>query len=92
MDVLQPCISWNKVNTYEFYRDRVFKLEDTSHNPEDWDLAYLRAEQWEDKIPIGVFYKSEEAPYRENFPVLRKGTLVNQSLRRDMEKLFREFM
>ncbi|MFA9435692.1 MAG: thiamine pyrophosphate-dependent enzyme, partial [Candidatus Bathyarchaeota archaeon] len=33
VDVLQPCISWNKVNTYEFYRDRVFKLEDTSHNP-----------------------------------------------------------
>lgn len=92
VDVLQPCISWNKVNTYEFYRDRVFKLEDTSHNPEDWDLAYLRAEQWEEKIPIGVFYKSEEAPYRENFPVLRKGTLVNQPLRRDMEKLFREFM
>jgi len=92
VDVLQPCISWNKVNTYEFYRDRVFKLEDTSHNPEDWDLAYLRAEQWDDKIPIGVFYKSEEAPYRENFPALKKGTLVSQPIRRDMEKLFREFM
>ena len=92
VDVLQPCISWNKVNTYEFYRDRVFKLEDTSHNPEDWDLAYLRAEQWEDKIPIGVFYKSEEAPYRESFPALKKGTLVNQPIRRDMEKLFKEYM
>lgn len=92
VDVLQPCISWNKVNTYEFYRDRVFKLEETGHNSTDWDLAYLRAEQWGDQIPIGVFYKSEEKPYRENFPALSKGTLVNQPLRRDMEKLFREFM
>jgi len=92
VDVLQPCISWNKVNTYEFYRDRVFKLEETGHNSEDWDLAYLRAEQWGDQIPIGVFYKSDEPPYRENFPALKKGMLVNQPLRRDMEKLFREFM
>jgi 2-oxoglutarate ferredoxin oxidoreductase subunit beta len=92
VDVLQPCISWNKVNTYEFYRDKVFKLEDTSHNPEDWDVAYLRAEQWEDKIPLGVFYKSEEAPYRESFPALKKSPLVDQPLRRDMEKLFKEFM
>jgi len=92
VDVLQPCISWNKVNTYEFYRNRVFKLEETGHNSEDWDLAYLRAEQWGDQIPIGVFYKSDEPPYRENFPALKKGKLVNQPLRRDMEKLFREFM
>ncbi len=92
VDVLQPCISWNKVNTYEFYRDRVFKLEDTGHKSDDWDLAYLRAEQWGDQIPIGVFYKSDEPTYTENFPVLSKGTLVNQPLRRDMEKLFREFM
>ncbi len=92
VDVLQPCISWNKVNTYEFYRDRVFKLEETGHNSDDWDLAYLRAEQWGDQIPIGVFYKSDEPPYRENFPALSKGTLVNQPIRRDMEKLFREFM
>ncbi|MBT6605109.1 2-oxoacid:ferredoxin oxidoreductase subunit beta [Candidatus Bathyarchaeota archaeon] len=92
VDVLQPCISWNKVNTYEFYRNRVFKLEETGHNSEDWDLAYLRAEQWGDQIPIGVFYKSDEPPYRENFPALKKGMLVNQPLRRDMEKLFREFM
>ncbi len=80
------------MKTYEFYRDRVFKLEETGHNAEDWDLAYLRAEQWGEQISIGVFYKSEEAPYRENFPALRKGTLRNQPLRRDIEILFREFM
>ena len=92
VDVLQPCVSWNKVNTYQYYRDRVVKLEEVGHNTEDWDLGYLRAEQWGDKIPIGVFYKSEEPPYEENFPALKKGPLVNQSLQRDMDKLFREFM
>ncbi len=92
VDVLQPCVSWNKVNTYQYYRDRVVKLEEIGHNPRDWDMGYLRAEQWGEKIPIGVFYISEEPPYEESFPALRKGALVNQSLQRDMEKLFREFM
>ena len=92
VDVLQPCVSWNKVNTYQYYRDRVVKLEEIGHNTGDWDMGYLRAEQWGDKIPIGVFYKSEEPPYEENFPALKKEPLVNQSLQRDMEKLFREFM
>lgn len=92
VDVLQPCVSWNKVNTYKYYRERVVKLEEVGHNTGDWDMGYLRAEQWGDKIPIGVFYKSEEPPYEENFPALKKGPLVNQSLQRDMDKLFKEFM
>lgn len=92
VDVLQPCVSWNKVNTYQYYRDRIVKLDEMGHNSEDWDMAYLRAEQWGDKIPIGVFYKSEDPPYKDNFPSLKKGILVKQPLNRDMKKLFREFM
>ncbi len=92
VDVLQPCVSWNKVNTYQFYRERVKKLDEMGHNQSDWDMAYLRAEQWGDEIPIGVFYKSDEPPYEENFPALKKGALVDQPLKRDMDELFKEFM
>jgi 2-oxoglutarate ferredoxin oxidoreductase subunit beta len=92
VDVLQPCVSWNKVNTYQYYRDRVVKLEDLGHNPTDWDMGYLRAEEWGDKIPIGVFYKSDEPSYEKNFPALEKDPLVNQPIKRDLDKLFEEFM
>ena len=27
VDILQPCVSFNKINTYAWYRERVFKLE-----------------------------------------------------------------
>jgi len=43
VDVLQPCVSFNKVNTYQFYKERVYKLEDTDHDTGDWDQAYKRA-------------------------------------------------
>ena len=32
LDVLQPCVSFNKINTYEWYRQRVYKVEDRSQD------------------------------------------------------------
>ncbi len=92
VDVLQPCVSFNKVNTYQFYKERVYKLEDEKHDTSDWKAAYEKAEEWGERIPIGVFYKEDRPTYTEGFPALKNGPLVDQPLTRDMEKLFREFM
>lgn len=87
VDMLQPCISWNRVNTYEFYRERTYRLEDENHDTGNWEKAYSKAEEWDEKIPIGVFYQVSRPDYTENFPTLRKGTLVHQSLDLNMQKL-----
>ena len=91
-DVLQPCVSFNKVNTYQFYRERVYKLEDEGHDTGNWNQAYAKAEEWGEKIPIGVFYKEDRPSYEKNFPALEKGPLVDQPIERDMDELFKEFM
>ena len=57
IDILQPCVSFNKVNTWQWYRDRVYPL-DASHDSSDRNQAIARAMEWGDKIPIGVIYKS----------------------------------
>ena len=92
VDVLQPCVSWNKVNTYQFYRERVYKLEDENHDTGDWNKAYSKAEEWGERIPIGVFYKEDRPSYEKNCPALEKGPLVDQPLERNMDALFKEFM
>ena len=92
VDVLQPCVSWNKVNTYQFYRERVYKLEDENHDTGDWNKAYSKAEEWGERIPIGVFYREDRPSYEKNFPALEKGPLVDQPLERNMDVLFKEFM
>jgi 2-oxoglutarate ferredoxin oxidoreductase subunit beta len=92
VDILQPCVTFNRINTYEFYKERVYKLEDERHDAKDWKKAYSKAEEWGNRIPIGVFYKENRPCYRDSFPALEKGPLVVQSLERDMDKLFREFM
>ncbi len=92
VDVLQPCVTFNKVNTYQFYKERVYKLEEENHDTGNWGAAYAKAEEWGERIPIGVFYSEDRPVYRNNFPVLEKGALVDQPLERDMDKLFKEFM
>ncbi len=92
VDVLQPCVSFNKVNTYQFYKERVYKLEEEKHDTGDWGAAYAKAEEWGERIPIGVFYREDRPAYENNFPALKKGALIDQPLTQDMYKLFKEFM
>jgi 2-oxoglutarate ferredoxin oxidoreductase subunit beta len=81
VDVLQPCVTWNRASSYGFYNPRVYKLEETDHDPTDkttaWELAY----EWGERIPIGIFYREEGVPtYEEQVPALKAGPLVKQPL------------
>jgi 2-oxoglutarate ferredoxin oxidoreductase subunit beta len=92
VDVLQPCVTWNRVNTYDFYKERVYKLEEAGHDEEDLQEAYAKAQEWGERIPIGVFYRALRPAYNECFPVLSKGSLVRQKpLEADLASLMKEF-
>jgi 2-oxoglutarate ferredoxin oxidoreductase subunit beta len=92
VDVLQPCVSWNRINTYQFYRERVYKLEEAGHDLSDISQAYERSLEWTERIPIGVFYKRERPSYRENFPFLEGEPLVRRRIdNADITNLMKEF-
>jgi 2-oxoglutarate ferredoxin oxidoreductase subunit beta len=81
VDVLQPCVTFNRASSYSYYRPRVYKLEETDHDARDrtaaWELAY----EWGERIPIGVLYRAEGVPtYEEQVSALRRGPLVDQPL------------
>jgi 2-oxoglutarate/2-oxoacid ferredoxin oxidoreductase subunit beta len=58
VDVLQPCVSFNKINTYEWYKKRCYLLG-SDHDPGAWLSAMARASEWGDRIPLGVLYRNE---------------------------------
>ena len=91
IDVLQPCVTWNKLNTYEYFTKRVYKLDESNHNPADKMAALVKAQEWADKIPIGVFYKEKRPTYEDGTPQLKSGPLVKQPLARDLGALLAEF-
>ena len=82
VDVLQPCPSFNKVNTWEWYRERCYVLPD-EHDPMNWDAAMKVAYEWGDRIPLGVIYRNDRPAFDENLSVLKEGPLVGQDLDRD---------
>jgi len=62
VDILQPCVTFNKVNTYAYYRKRVYKLETPGKDRRE---ALEIAGIWGDRIPIGVILRDEDRPVRE---------------------------
>ena len=54
IDILQPCVSFNHVNTFQWYKQRVYKLGD-EYDPTDKAAALKKAEEWGNKIPIGDY-------------------------------------
>ncbi len=77
LDILQPCVSFNKVNTYRWYKDRVRRIE-PSHDPFDRKAALELALRWGDEIPIGVIFRSERPSFEAQLPVLAAKTLYEQ--------------
>jgi 2-oxoglutarate ferredoxin oxidoreductase subunit beta len=82
VDVLQPCVSFNRSYAYDFYNERVYKLEDEEgYDPADRTAAWEKAHEWGDRIPIGVLYQGEPIPtYEEQVLALGAGPLVKQPL------------
>lgn len=77
IDVLQPCVSFNKVNTFAWYKQRCYDLP-SEYDPEDWDRAIKVASEWGDRIPIGVIYRNDRLSFEDHFPTLREGALVGR--------------
>jgi 2-oxoglutarate ferredoxin oxidoreductase subunit beta len=91
IDILQPCVSFNKVNTFAWYKERCYTLP-ADYDPMDWEIAMKKAVEWGDKIPIGVLYKNERPPFEDHFPVLKQGPLILRDFdKEEMQKVLASY-
>ena len=73
IDVFSPCVTFNKDNTYDFFKARVKKLEDEGHDSSDWKAACEKAMEWGDSIYTGIFLQREAPTLGDLDPVLAEG-------------------
>ena len=78
IDILQPCVSFNRVNTYDWYKKRVYDLFEENYVPDNFEKAMNLARQWDEKIPIGIIYKEEKPTFTDRIEVLNQGPLISQ--------------
>ena len=77
IDILQPCPTFNKINTFKWYRDRVYRLDD-DYDPGDRTGAFEKSQEWGDRIPTGILYRRRRKIFTDKIPALRNGPLVQQ--------------
>jgi len=66
LDVFQPCVTFNYLNTYDWFKERVYKLEGEGHDYTNRRKALEKSFEWGDRLPIGIFYKEERPTYRDS--------------------------
>lgn len=79
IDILQVCVSFNPVNTYAYYNQRVYRLDEAHHPTDDWHAAMDLAWQWGEQIPVGLIYQKQTTPFTKRIKTLEKGPLIHRS-------------
>lgn len=90
VDTMQPCVTFNEHNTYEWFNKRMYKLEEQGHDLTNKQKAFEIAEQWPlkrlleeneiEKIATGVLYKEDRPTWEDGIPQIKDVPLVKQSL------------
>jgi len=102
VDVFQPCVTWNKINTFKWYRERAYKLEETpDYDPTSRTKAFelsmstfhdLTCAPEECRIPIGVFYREEKSfTYQDGLPQLDRPLWQHAQQPRDIRSILEKF-
>jgi 2-oxoglutarate ferredoxin oxidoreductase subunit beta len=89
IDILQVCKTFNDL--YDWYKGRVYKLEETGYNPNDRNQALQKCTEWGERIPIGLFYKEERPTYYDNIPQIKGVNLAKTPTeKRDISAILEE--
>lgn len=91
IDVFQPCVTWNKVNSFDFFKQRVYDLQKENHNTSDLNAAFTKAFEFGDRIPTGLLYQTQRETYADDLPQLKEKPLVKHSLTNDIKPLIEKY-
>ncbi len=68
VDILQPCVTFNKVNTFKWYKENTYYL-DEDYDPTDFEAAFKQSQKT-DSLPLGIFYQEEgRATFEDNLGI-----------------------
>jgi 2-oxoglutarate/2-oxoacid ferredoxin oxidoreductase subunit beta len=91
VEIMQPCVSFNKKNTFDWYSERLYDL----HAKESYKLnnrasALEKAFEWGDKIPTGILYKAESETYNQKVKSTMKPLFENKNT--DIQEILRDYI
>ncbi|MFH1832540.1 MAG: 2-oxoacid:ferredoxin oxidoreductase subunit beta [Candidatus Levyibacteriota bacterium] len=103
IDIMQPCVTFNHKNTFNWFYERVYKLEEEKHDSKNLLAALTKAQEWplrralkeneKERIPIGIFYQEDRITWEDENPQFVKTPLTKQPIENiDINPLIEELM
>lgn len=103
IDTMQPCVTFNHKNTFTWFYERVYKLEEEKYNPSDKKAAFAKAEEWplrvplkegeKERIPTGIIFKEERPTWDGQIPQISQTPLVKQAIENiDISQLLEDYI
>ncbi len=93
IQMLQPCVTFNKLYTHKFFQENIYELG-SEYNPRDKEAAFLKTLEWDyGRIPVGVLYENtDELSYEQQIPHIRTTPIVEQPIAtRDVSSLYKHY-
>ena len=88
IDVIQECVTFNPIR--EKYLPKIYDLNKEGHDLTNFVAAWEKAKEWEERIPIGIFYRVEKETYERQ--LLGDRILVDEKPIPSIKKVLEEFM
>jgi 2-oxoglutarate ferredoxin oxidoreductase subunit beta len=103
IDSMQPCVTFNLKNTYTWFNEHIYNVEDEGHDAKNKLKAFEIAEQWplkhalkegeKERVAIGLLYQEQRPTWDEQIPQIAEKPLVDQSIENiDISSLLENLM
>jgi len=91
VDIFQPCVSFNKINTFKWFRENTVYLPD-NYDPSDRALAFKKSLE-EEPFPLGILYQSNHRlTFEDNLDVYKKDRSPLFRRNTDMDRVQRSIL
>lgn len=92
VNILQPCVTFNKVMTYDYYKEKSYKISEDYNKTDASEAIRKAAEQTSgDKFPLGVLFKVEKPTFTDSLPQLSRQTLTGGERFENFDELLSDF-
>lgn len=80
INVFSPCVTYNKINTYDYFRENIVRLaEDDAYDPTD-KAAAMQKVLATNGLCTGIIYQEERPSYTDLLPNATEAPIVEQDL------------
>ena len=91
IDILQPCVTFNKINTYGWLKEKTYELADDAYDKSNYLLALEKSLECGEKIPIGIFYDVKKSTHCEDMGINKRKPVVYNDSQPDISDLLESY-